>query len=183
MKAITLHQPWASLVGLGIKTIETRSWCTKYRGPLAIHAAKRQPDQALRVGDFVTGWEYRPPSHPILWHIAPGQRWPWNEDRSELDLPRTDLPLGAVVAIAQLVDVIEISDGLTDFIYHRPGMRLWHRVDEGRRGTADMTDQLPYGNFTLGRYAWLLDNIKPIDPIPAQGRQGLWNWEDEHADR
>jgi len=42
MKAISLWQPWASLVVLGEKQIETRSWDTGYRGPLLIHAAKRQ---------------------------------------------------------------------------------------------------------------------------------------------
>lgn len=37
--AITLWQPWASLIALGAKQIETRSWNLRYRGPLAIHAA------------------------------------------------------------------------------------------------------------------------------------------------
>jgi hypothetical protein len=41
MKALTLIQPWATLVALGEKQIETRSWDTKYRGPLAIHAGKK----------------------------------------------------------------------------------------------------------------------------------------------
>ena len=41
MKAITLWQPWASLIALGIKHYETRSWSTNYRGELAIHAAKK----------------------------------------------------------------------------------------------------------------------------------------------
>lgn len=40
MKAISLYQPWASAVALGIKTIETRRWQTRHRGPLIIHAAK-----------------------------------------------------------------------------------------------------------------------------------------------
>lgn len=40
MKALTLRQPWASLVAWGFKGIETRSWQTRHRGPLAIHAAK-----------------------------------------------------------------------------------------------------------------------------------------------
>ena len=42
MKAISLWQPWASLMAAGLKTIETRSWPANYAGPLAIHAAKRQ---------------------------------------------------------------------------------------------------------------------------------------------
>lgn len=43
MKALTLHQPWASLVALGVKTVETRGWATSYRGPLAIHAGTHRP--------------------------------------------------------------------------------------------------------------------------------------------
>ena len=44
MKAITLHQPWASLIAHGVKTIETRSWRpprSLYRQRIAIHAGKR----------------------------------------------------------------------------------------------------------------------------------------------
>jgi hypothetical protein len=40
MKAITLYEPWATLVAIGVKPHETRSWPTSYRGPLAIHAGK-----------------------------------------------------------------------------------------------------------------------------------------------
>ena len=39
MKALTLTQPWATLVAIGAKTIETRSWRTSHRGLIAIHAA------------------------------------------------------------------------------------------------------------------------------------------------
>ena len=38
--ALSLWQPWASAIALGLKKIETRSWYTPYRGPLLIHAAK-----------------------------------------------------------------------------------------------------------------------------------------------
>lgn len=38
MKAITLKQPWASLVAYGIKKYEFRTWKTNYRGKLLIHA-------------------------------------------------------------------------------------------------------------------------------------------------
>lgn len=44
IKAITLWEPWATLMAHGLKQIETRAWPTKYRGPLAIHAAKRWHD-------------------------------------------------------------------------------------------------------------------------------------------
>ena len=41
-----MTQPWASLVAIGENTIETRSWSTRYRGRLAIHAAKGFPADA-----------------------------------------------------------------------------------------------------------------------------------------
>ena len=41
MKALTIWQPWASLLVSGQKKYETRSWATSYRGPIAIHAAMR----------------------------------------------------------------------------------------------------------------------------------------------
>jgi hypothetical protein len=49
MKAISLWQPWAALMAIGAKRIETRGWSTNYRGPLVIHAAKtwKKEQQAM----------------------------------------------------------------------------------------------------------------------------------------
>lgn len=38
--ALTVLQPWASLIALDEKQFETRSWSTPYRGTLVIHAGK-----------------------------------------------------------------------------------------------------------------------------------------------
>ncbi len=40
MKALTISQPFADLIALGLKWVENRTWRTSYRGPLAIHAGK-----------------------------------------------------------------------------------------------------------------------------------------------
>lgn len=40
MKALSLWEPWATLIRLGHKRVETRHWSTSYRGPLAICAAQ-----------------------------------------------------------------------------------------------------------------------------------------------
>lgn len=40
MKALTISQPYASLIASGEKFVENRKWATNYRGPLAIHAGK-----------------------------------------------------------------------------------------------------------------------------------------------
>lgn len=63
MKAISLWQPWASLVILGLKQYETRSWKTSYRGTLVIHAAKTfELTQGISAIEFAAllGWEEMP---------------------------------------------------------------------------------------------------------------------------
>ncbi|CAM9945696.1 unnamed protein product, partial [Choristocarpus tenellus] len=42
---ITLHQPWASLLVMGIKRVEGRSWGTSHRGNLWVHAAAKSPTE------------------------------------------------------------------------------------------------------------------------------------------
>ena len=46
--ALSLWEPWATLMAIGAKTIETRSWPTSHRGPLLICAAKRNNKGELR---------------------------------------------------------------------------------------------------------------------------------------
>ena len=41
---LSMHQPWASLLVMGIKKHEGRTWYTPYRGRLWIHAGSKQPD-------------------------------------------------------------------------------------------------------------------------------------------
>ena len=48
MKALTIRQPWAELILRGRKQFELRTWRTKYRGPLVIHAAAK-----------IDGWDAR----------------------------------------------------------------------------------------------------------------------------
>lgn len=77
MKAVSLWQPWAQAITHRLKRNETRGWSTRYRGPLAIHAAKRwEKDQIV-----------------------------FNELLREHGLVIADLAFGAVVAVAWLVDV------------------------------------------------------------------------------
>lgn len=40
MKALSIKQPWASLVAAGYKTVECRTWKTNYRGPVLICSSK-----------------------------------------------------------------------------------------------------------------------------------------------
>lgn len=49
MKVLSLLQPWASLVVLGLKTFEVRGWKTNYRGPLLIHASAKKPSRREKL--------------------------------------------------------------------------------------------------------------------------------------
>jgi hypothetical protein len=146
MKAISLLQPWASLVAVGAKRIETRSWPTRYRGPLAIHASKKwAPYQTT----YLNIWEIQTGLAPLTGKPLDLSRlsWPGVEDKH--------LPLGVVLAVCNLVDCIP-TENLT----------------QGQIGT-----DRPFGDFSLGRYGWILDNVKPLSrPIPAKGNLGLWDW-------
>jgi hypothetical protein len=41
MKCLSIIQPWASLIAIGAKRYETRSWQTRLRGRIAIAASRR----------------------------------------------------------------------------------------------------------------------------------------------
>lgn len=97
MKAITLIQPWASLVAIGAKEYETRSWTTNYRGPIAIHASKGFPKACQELCDTE-------PFRSIL-------RRAWGTGNWEDALPR-----GMVIATAQLVDIRLIGSALRTHI-------------------------------------------------------------------
>lgn len=48
MKVITIKQPWATLIAEGYKEYEFRTWKTKYRGDILIHAGKSLDKDAIK---------------------------------------------------------------------------------------------------------------------------------------
>jgi len=144
MKAITLWQPWAGLVAIGAKSVETRSWWTGHRGLLAIHAGA-----ALRL------------AHRDLCAEEPFRA---ALRRAGLTDPRA-LPLGGVIAVCELVDCSLIRRGPEAFL------------GSSERMVRPSAQELAFGDWTPGRYAWCLANVRALPrPIPARGRQGLWEW-------
>lgn len=49
MKALSIRQPWASLIVMGIKDIENRTWPTRHRGSVLVHAAKGMTRDKFRL--------------------------------------------------------------------------------------------------------------------------------------
>ena len=167
MKAITIQQPWASLIANGEKKYETRCWKTAYRGPIAIHVGLRlYPD----IFQFMQ-CKLKTAEYLIECGITP----------KNID----ELPRGAIIATADLVNIWKI-------VYH-PGadVDVAKHIQIGAESlTLDKHDpdfnayfvptekEIAFGNWTPGNYAWELQNIKILpEPIPAKGKQGLWNWE------
>ena len=48
MKVITIKQPYATLIAEGLKEYEFRTWKTKYRGDILIHAGKGIDKKAMK---------------------------------------------------------------------------------------------------------------------------------------
>lgn len=49
IRALTVRQPWAACIASDRKTTENRTWPTKYRGPVLIHAAQAADTDALQI--------------------------------------------------------------------------------------------------------------------------------------
>lgn len=184
-KMICLWQPWASLMAHSIKWIETRGNATPHRGLTFIHAAQRKPDQEIPgVGlSFVDG------IGELMWWLAE----PFTEEDAyarglppDGDLHGFPLPLGCVVAVGELVDVVP----MVDFMTEREDIRrrieqieesLWLRTP-GEIPATCITDQLPYGDFTPGRFGHLYRNVQALaEPVPARGHQSGYRDVDPEA--
>ena len=155
MKAFTLTQPWATLVAIGAKRIETRSWPTRYRGPLAIHAAKGFPKWAR---DFTM--------EPACYESVKALGYKTREWFPAY-------PLGAVLATCTLVDCVQMrelnyrdEDGDVEGILGRYTYMI-----------AGRSRERAFGDYSMGRWAWILSEVKCFEqPVPAKGALGLWEW-------
>jgi activating signal cointegrator 1 len=180
VKALTLTQPWASLVAIGAKQIETRTWSTRYRGRVAIHAARRW---SLNDQGF------------YLYHAGV-----FFERMGEDHVDQVRASLGCVVATATLMDVAPIGGpysfrtGVVEgdegdypgqaVLVRREAMFSWDpprgtlMLDDPKMGVVDVSCELPFGDYSEARYGWIFADVERLpEPIPAKGALGLWEWE------
>ncbi|WP_339221902.1 ASCH domain-containing protein [Paenibacillus sp. FSL H8-0332] len=87
MKCLTIRQPWATLIALGEKQIETRTWRTAHRGELAIHAG-------MQVNKAICRTE---PYQSLL------ARHGYTAD---------NLPTGKIIAVSRIADCCEVTPEL-----------------------------------------------------------------------
>lgn len=155
MPVLTLTPPWGTLIAIGAKHIETRSWSTNYRGRIAIHQAKgTRPiggDQGLM--ELCRSEPFR--------SVLVGAGY----------LGTPALPRGAIVATAELIKCMSTDwlsgTGRTTVLNSTLPVEFVLNPQERA-----------FGDYSAGRYAWLLADVKALpEPIPARGGQGLWRWQ------
>lgn len=189
-RAITLPQPNASLCARGVQRWLTRPAPPTVDPPfeLLLHAGARAPDHD--VGDWFTN-----PSGDDSWVLVdremalkatPEQRLLatlFPEDRfADGYYP---LPLGAIVGVCTVTEALpiveETGDNDAEVYQSFGGSGLFVQRVIGNPYIAsnvkqeDIDDQLPYADWTPGRWAWRLSDVRALDkPIKARGRSGLW---------
>lgn len=164
MNALTIREPFASLIMLGHKRIETRSWpapAAAIGQSIAIHAAKGLTLDELflcyeeEFYDALTGsgLRLRPMTElEMAPNVALAAAFPTTR--------------GCVVATATLEKCSRVPEWLSADI-----QRL---LDE--RGYP--ANEMEFGDFSPGRYGWVLTDVRPLAvPVPARGQQGIWQWE------
>lgn len=113
-RILSLKQPWAWAVASGKKRIENRTWSTRYRGPVFIHASMTLDRPAI---DWLREAGITPPSEFVH---------------------------GAVIAVAEIVDVVTAADAAA------------------------------FGPWFFGPYGFVLTNVRRLPrPVPERGRLGL----------
>jgi hypothetical protein len=162
VKALSLTQPWASLVVCGAKEIETRSWpCPRHviGRRIAIHAAK-----GIKRGELIAlaaTWNFRGALIEKLGRMG--------DPRD----PFKALPFGAVIGTAR-IHSCERTESLTVGVLDTRRAPAGEAVDSLYSWTERM-----FGNYAPGRWAWLLDDAEEFEkPISTKGALGLWEWKE-----
>lgn len=152
MKAITIWQPWATLIAMGAKPFEFRGWSPPRAiqgSRIAIHAGARQVNRT-EVRALVIKLRGHAPWNAAL--IA-DKALPFLD---ALSLNPTLCPLSHVVATSILGGSLR-----ADKIMDRFGAPVGNDSDRDE-------------HFN---YAWPLLDIRPLEPpAPARGAQGFWDW-------
>ena len=147
MKVISLWQPWASFIAIGIKPFETRDWPPPrwlVGQRIAIHAAKK--------------------------HVNTDDR-EWAAKCGVVG----DLPLGAIVCTALLAGAYQCGDKILAPRLINIWQRRESLPVAALDPAGIPTDE--FGNYCEGRWAWSLTDIERFEPaIQAKGAQGLWDW-------
>ena len=152
LQALTLHEPWATLIANGTKTAETRGWAAPRNlvgAHMVVHAGKqvsRSAQRMLHAGEVK-------PGHAL-----------------------------AIVRLKACVQVAWYEYDIHQREYAVCERGFFWQEAFGTKREELATQSTPYrvvtdhyGDFTRGRWLWVFDQVRKLDPpIPMAGHQGLW---------
>lgn len=179
MMAISLWQPWATLIACGAKPDETRSWAPPENLigiPIAICAAKKidksvgdfcdqlcygqHPDGGFDLADKIEASFSKLPGGPLMGRFGQG----------------SVLPIGCAVATARIKIALKIGE--RRIVRDGKTFADWtdYRAKPGDRPPEEFAVPVnDFGDHTPGRWSWVLENVKPINPPPpVKGAQGFF---------
>jgi len=150
IKCLSLWQPWATLMAIGAKRIETRSWGTRYRGWVAIHAAKHWSGE---LRDMCAQQPFLSALGRIDLMFRPLDRRPGVYSRQLPDGSHQSFHLGEIIALVHLIDCVACT-------------------------AANCPDdsEACFGDYTPGRFQWRTDRVINLGDaaIVASGQRGLF---------
>lgn len=148
--AISLWQPYASLIAANAKPYETRHWAPSPRfvgKRIAIHAAARKLTRAELDSLYDEVADALGFCH---WHMR--------------------IPYGAVLGTALLAGAYKLGFSTYEkkpVVGHVPGSK-----------PLDLIQADAFGDYEEGRWCWRLEDFQSLpEPALAKGKQGWWQWE------
>lgn len=151
MKVLSLLQPWATLVVIGAKKIETRSWAAEYKGPILIHASAGKYIGSGRNKISCRELCYQEPFKAFINGAA-----------------YDNLPFGTIIGKTELVWCANTED-LRSRGQFTVNQNTWNLTEQEKS----------FGDYSDGRYGWLLkDAVEFENPVRAKGSLILWEHPD-----
>lgn len=153
MKAISLWQPWATLVAVGNKH-ETRSWGTSYRGDVLICSTKTTPRDVFAKATT----DPKIYSRMACWGHTIRKEWP------------ESYPHGVALAVVELFDCLPADEWKANALADERPEQI-----QNQREMGDIDSP--------GRFVWVFRNRRRLKTlVPQKGHQGLWHSvvENEH---
>lgn len=152
IRALSLWQPWASLLAAGIKKAETRSKNTVFRGEFYIHATA-----SLRIKTYEDYYLRDPEFRGYVNQLL---NFDYKTRLTFTELSRA-LPTGALIGKATLVDTMSTRD-------YKKTMREASRL-------VDLERERTLGDLDDGRYVWICNDHGFLpEPIPCKGQQSIF---------
>lgn len=153
MKVLSLLQPWATLVVIGAKKIETRSWNTSYRGEILIHASLGKSIKTITGKHSCRQIAMLPHFHECI----DGMR---GYDR---------LPFGAIIGKVTINHVLTSEQISNMEVFRYRSSKTWNITEQEKA----------FGDYSPDRYGWLLsDPVQFATPTPAKGSLKLWDFDE-----